>query len=101
MTQHKLSGKPYRPSNGTEGEIFQHNFCLNCIHENLESETWCEILTRTMYYKVTDASYPTEWIHNDEGEPTCTNFAPSVDSPEYARQQRAKQIASGQLELFT
>lgn len=73
------AGKPYRPSNGTEGEIFQEDFCAKCprdakFREDPEKHEGCEILARTMAYNVTDPEYPKEWIYDEKGEPTCTAF---------------------------
>lgn len=65
----------YRPSNGSEGEGFMSEFCLQCIHDNPDpnSPKKCEILTATMFFYPTDPEYPKEWIYKD-GKPRCTNF---------------------------
>ena len=40
------AGKPYRPSNGTEGSMFQDRFCSQCTKDNLgdEGKGGCEII---------------------------------------------------------
>lgn len=59
-------GKPYRPANGTEGDIFMSRWCDQCQFET--DETDCNILTLTY---CTD-SVP-EWIYQDN-KPLCTAF---------------------------
>lgn len=68
--------KPYRPSNGTEGEGFISTYCYNCIHENPSNELkpHCEILTATMCLGTDDEGYPKEWIYDTNNKPTCTKF---------------------------
>lgn len=63
----------YRPSNGTEGMIFEDNFCSHCIHDNAAKEKYCPIITAAMCFNPTEPEYPKEWIIKDE-EPHCTNF---------------------------
>lgn len=75
---------PYRPSNGTEGEFFYHNWCEHCGKElisvdPLDYSGACEILTRTMFFEIGDPEYPKEWVaelDDDTGyeEPKCTAF---------------------------
>jgi len=70
----QCAGKSYRPSNGTEGEIFQERFCYRCIHEDLENEDYCEIVSLTMAYYTNHEKYPKEWVFDKDGYPTCTKF---------------------------
>ena len=53
----------YQPSNGTEGEIFQAQWCERCQKDRFESKP-CGILGRTMAYEVNDRRYPKEWVRN-------------------------------------
>jgi hypothetical protein len=62
---------PYRPSNGTEGDLFQAKFCDRC-----QKQKRCTILPKTMAFDVGDPGYPPQWIRDDAGDPTCTAFAP-------------------------
>jgi len=66
-----LAGKPYRPSNGTEGMMFMEKFCDRCQRDALYRKTgWdgCEIIDASL---VDGAK---EWTHDAEGRPTCTEF---------------------------
>lgn len=72
--------KKYLPSNGTEGELFMHKYCSQCIHEKWvhtqrESDKKCDILSRTFYLDINDPDYPEEWQYKESGEPTCTKYS--------------------------
>lgn len=69
----QCAGKPYRPSNGTEGEMFQEQFCYRCRNDQNDDDP-CEILTATMFYTVNAPKYPKEWVYDKDGRPTCTAF---------------------------
>lgn len=69
----QCAGQPYRPSNGTEGEMFQKQHCHRCRHDQDEDEP-CEILTYSMACDLGDADYPVEWVYDRNGRPTCTAF---------------------------
>lgn len=75
------AGKPYRPSNGTEGEMFMSRFCYRCQHDDDEEEP-CPILTMTFAVGIEDADYPREWMYDQAGKPICSAFAPSTGKPE-------------------
>ena len=68
------AGKPYRPSNGTEGEIFTLMHCKHCAHGRAAE---CEIETAAMIFSVGEPDYPKEWVYDAEGHPTCTGFVMS------------------------
>lgn len=70
------AGKKYRPSNGTEGELFQEAFCHKCKKDNFDGEGGesCRILLETFAWDVEDEDYPGEWIIATDGQPTCTAF---------------------------
>ena len=77
MDWSKYAGKPYRPSNGTEGEMFMERFCYQCVHDAEYQETMesgCKILANTMVFDVDDEEYSKEWVHDDKGNPICTRF---------------------------
>lgn len=70
-------GKPYRPSNGTEGDWFLSKFCLHCIHGKYEHtgdviDNPCEIITASFFSEIGTSTYPPEWVYDDNEEPTCT-----------------------------
>lgn len=67
--------KKYRPSNGTEGEIFMNNYCDHCIHEKwshtqCHGDKQCDILSTAFI----TGEYVPEWIYNENGKPTCTAY---------------------------
>jgi len=69
----ELADKPYRPSNGTEGDMFQKKFCEKCVYDDYENGP-CDILGDSMAFDLDDKEYPKEWIHDKNGCPTCTKF---------------------------
>lgn len=66
----KAAGKPYRPSNGTEGEMFTQDFCDRCVHGGGH----CNIIALSMLHHVEEREYPRELKFDAEGCPTCTAF---------------------------
>lgn len=73
----KLCGKSWRPSNGTEGEIFIDDFCAQCIHEKFwhtqdHADKQCEIFNRNLLEDM-GVEIP-ELIYDERGMPTCTSF---------------------------
>lgn len=73
----QCAGKKFRPSNGTEGEIFMDAFCYRCIHEKWshtqnDNDAKCGILSATMIYDYKDEKYPSEWTFAENGYPVCT-----------------------------
>lgn len=74
-----MENRKYQPSNGTEGMWFTEKFCCRCIHEQAmqssdQNGKMCEIFTKTLVTDPKDDDYPGEWIYDEEGKPTCTNF---------------------------
>ena len=65
--------KKYRPSNGSEGEMFEAQFCDNCLFS--KTSLGCPIQTAAMAYDIDDPRYPGVWCVDEEGCPTCTMFA--------------------------
>ncbi|MCJ2089898.1 hypothetical protein MKK88_28495 [Methylobacterium sp. E-005] len=63
------AGRPYRPSSGTEGEIFEAAWCDGCSIRGI-----CRIPGKAMACDVRDAAYPTAWVYGDDGQPRCTAF---------------------------
>lgn len=61
----------YRPSNGTEGMIFEEKFCEQCkLYEN----GGCIIWFNAGLYEINEPEYPKEWVYDAENKPTCTAF---------------------------
>lgn len=65
----KHAGKKYRPSNGTEGELFFSHYCDKCSKKDT-----CQLMHRTMAFDVEHPEYPAEICYSAEGQPTCTEF---------------------------
>ena len=59
----------YRPSNGTEGDIFFESWCFRCAKGDD-----CEIPMRTMIHDTNEPEYPREWVRDGE-KPRCTAFS--------------------------
>lgn len=80
----KHAGKKYRPSNGTEGEIFMAGWCGKCQRDKsmregcdideCDDNERCDIIANTMAYDIEDAEYPVEWQYGKDGQPCCTAF---------------------------
>ena len=68
----------YRPSNGTEGESFVDEYCMNCLHcdPDPNGKKQCEILLATLCFSPNEPEYPREWIYDALGNPKCTNHIP-------------------------
>ena len=67
------AGNKWRPSNGTEGEIFIDSWCGECKRDKNQN---CPILAATFAHAVTDEAYPKEWQYGDDGQPKCAAFEP-------------------------
>lgn len=70
--------RPWRPSNGTEGAMFEERWCVRCKHD---AEWWermenpCEIHNAALAFQIGDPRYPKEWVCDDDGSnPRCLAF---------------------------
>lgn len=80
------AGQKYQPSNGTEGECFFASWCCECARDKAMSEgadlddcddnQRCDIIGKTMAYRVEEPEYPKEWQYGKDGQPCCTAFVP-------------------------
>lgn len=77
------AGKPYTPSNGTEGMRFEEEFCHHCIREDADG-AGCMIFAAAFF-----GDQPPEWTHDAEGCPTCTAFKPLTFDEERRREARS------------
>jgi hypothetical protein len=66
--------RPFRPANGSEGDIFLAIFCEHCTRDADRENSPCQILGNSLFLDVTDPGYPTEWQYNSNGVPVCTAF---------------------------
>lgn len=87
----ECAGEPYRPSNGTEGEIFMSQYCERCTKEAGKRE--CGLIVRSLSFDVDDPEYPKEWTHDSEGRPTCTAFVQIGEAKPMTEAQIAKRDA--------
>ena len=78
MTVKSETTRPYRPSNGTEGNFFYENWCARCQRESHGRQ--CNIFTRTLALDIGEKGYPKEWVRDISGwpgDPRCTAFDPA------------------------
>src|SRR5688572_4268249 len=70
------AGKSFRPSNGTEGMIFDEHFCSQCIHQSPDPTRGksCEVFCAAFCLNENDPGYPNEWVYDSEGWPICTKW---------------------------
>ena len=85
-----LTVEKYRPSNGTEGSIFEGRWCERCGINRI-----CQIMNRAFMHDIDEPEYPKQWIRVD-GVPLCTSFT----DPEKCRRSRMRKPAKGQISLF-
>ena len=64
-------GQKYRPSNGTEGDLFIELWCEQCAH-NLSDG--CSIITDSLCYDVTHPNYPNALQYAPNGQPCCKAY---------------------------
>lgn len=67
------SGEPWRPSNGTEGDIFMAQWCERCALADYDGDG-CMIQLRALAHSIGDPEYPPEWQIGPDGQPCCTAF---------------------------
>ena len=80
----KRAGEKWRPSNGTEGDLFIESHCGVCAFgefirqgmnfDDAEENERCEIVGKTFLCAVDDEEYPVEWQYGKDGHPTCIAF---------------------------
>ena len=61
----------YRPSNSTEGMMFEAAWCNNCKREEISNG--CEIHGRALAFTEDHSDYPKEWVRDRDG-PKCLTF---------------------------
>jgi len=81
------AGKPYRPSNGTEGEYFEAQWCASCKKQpdmtdpHFDGE-WCEISVLMHAFDIDAPEYPKELVYDHKGKPKCKAYQHEKDSRE-------------------
>jgi len=81
------AGEKYRPSNGTEGELFFDAFCRQCQRDKAMREgidfvecddnERCDLIEATYGLYPDDPDYPAAWQYGKDGQPCCTDFIPA------------------------
>jgi hypothetical protein len=76
---------PYRPSNGTEGEVFYENWCADCrcdaaFRADPDNARGCPIWACSMAFRVDDESYPRELYIDGDGQPRCAAHQPEASA---------------------
>lgn len=74
MTISSGTYRPYRPSNGTEGDLFMAEWCQQCALADYDG-TGCTIQLRALAHDIYDPEYPAEWNFTIGGYPQCSAFA--------------------------
>jgi hypothetical protein len=70
------TSRPYRPSNSSEGEWFEAEWCDKCIRDGQEIGCdGCDILARGLAFGIGDPGFPTEW-QIEGGKARCDGFHP-------------------------
>lgn len=82
----EMTGKPYRPSSGTEGMAFDAMWCAHCARDSKwrddpDVDGGCDILSATFIYSTTDPEYPKDWVYGHDGRPCCTAFTTDPNKP--------------------
>ena len=70
-----MTREPYRPSNGTEGDIFYSAWCAKCTRDSGPDDA-CDILVNIYALPIDDPAYPVEWREDGPSGPRCTAFEP-------------------------
>lgn len=89
---HDSTFRPYRPSNGTEGDIFMAQWCERCALADYNGDG-CMIQLRALAHSIGDPEYPAEWRLTNGGAPQCTAF--DIDPPPEPRCDRTPDMFSG------
>lgn len=79
-------GALYRPSNGTEGELFQAEQCGPC-----RKRSWCKIILRSHAYDVDHPSYPRDLLVGADGWGYCAR-RDTGRSPPRGRNRSRRQL---------
>ena len=74
-----LANTPYRPPNGTEGIMFDYEWCAKCKRDaafraDMDNNDGCPIAAATFLFPEDDPNYPKEWVYDAKGFPMCTAF---------------------------
>lgn len=77
------AGKPYRPSNGTEGDLFVNAWCTDCYRFDAEDGPLdCPVFEGMFCHEIGEEGYPEELVWADNGQPLCKAFIHHLDAEE-------------------
>ena len=91
-------GEKYRPSNGSEGDSFIAEWCVNCARYETDEDDltaefdYCGILGDTFIYADDDKKYPEEWTYDENGKPCCTAYIHNSEKIPVPRCTRTKDM---------
>jgi hypothetical protein len=93
--------RPYRPSNGTEGEIFDSVWCAGCERDasyrrGQDPHVGCRIIAYAMACRIDDPDYPKEWVTGGGKGPRCTAFIPKGEEVPPARCDKTADLFGGE-----
>lgn len=79
LLSHLFMSEKYRPSNGTEGMMFESKYCHRCVnekwmHSQNPKDKQCPIFNSAFFFDIDDPKYPEEMQYNEEGNGICTAF---------------------------
>lgn len=74
--------KPFRPSNGSEGEMFMERNCFICIKDDPEKDILCPLIAASMACEIDDPGYPQEWQCEDQIDPRTWVCTAKEDIPD-------------------
>jgi hypothetical protein len=70
-----VEARPYRPSNGTEGECFMEQWCHCCVLDRAARDEACDPSEGCRILADAFAGLqPSQWIYGEDGKPRCTSF---------------------------
>ncbi len=90
---HRSDFRPYRPSNGTEGQMFEDRWCSRCTGFRGGR---CSILFRASIHDVGEPEYPRQWVMTPDGH-RCTSFEDRASVPVKPRNRHKPQAGKGKL----
>ena len=87
--------KPYLPSNGTEGMMFEEQWCEQCIRHSIDpnAKTQCIHLLRALCGENNG-----KWFFNGSGAGECVAFRSKKEA--YKNRKRSVKKDKNQLPLF-
>jgi len=65
--------EPWRPANGTEGDLFEVQYCEQCKH-NDDGYGCEEIFGKALFHDEDEPEYPKELVGGESGWGECTKF---------------------------